>query len=671
MSEGATVESGQGLASFGRDARFDDRIDVATNITNIQALKLIGRALTLLRNVKALFAGKMVLAALALVPGLVVPFLAKITIDQVILGKSFEDIEIPFPPHIVPFVDAVSGMGQMEIMLAVIGFSAVLLCLFGRGGLFVWIGGGADSASTSELKLNAGRSAVSGVFGVVETWVNIRLTQRLANALRTRLFNRLAQLPMSRLDDHRIGDSVYRVMYDAPDVPEISLGLTLEPIFTLIGVVVTLYLLQYSYAQALPDLVWVAGLLVPAGLLATLPASGLIRRVQQASRAAGTATTNAIEESMSNIAAVQSLGGMARDKERIEAKSDESYRRYRHVVLMQIGMWGLSTVLTIGLGIYVAISVLGGVIVGSMTPGDFGAVFGFALSIGGAGLAIGMAWINLQGNTAAIRRVFFFLDMEAEDTFEQLPDLPPIRRGVRFENVDFHYPNGQVALRGIDLDLGIGELVAVVGPTGAGKTSLAYLIPGFYRPARGRVVIDGEDIQRVRLVSLRRQVSYVFQEHLLMSESIRSNLLLVNPSASEAEMRAACRTAGALAFIDELPQGFDTVLGRSGDTLSVGQKQRLCIARGLIRGTPIIILDEPTAALDPPTEHALVRSLREAAEGRLVIVIAHSLSTIRRADRIVFLEDGAIRGIGSHDELMTDPEGRYRRFVELQGGTQR
>jgi len=669
VSESATAEAGRGLASFGTDDRFDDRIDLATRITNLQALALIGRALVLLRNVKALFAVKMALAALALVPGLILPFLAKITIDQVILGKSFEDIEIPFPPHIVPFVDAVSGLSQMEIMLAVIGFTAVLLFLFGRGGLFVWIGGGADSASTSELKLNAGRSAVSGVFGVVETWVNIRLTQRLANTLRTRLFNRLAQLPMSRLDDHRIGDSVYRVMYDAPDVPEISLGLTLEPIFTLIGVVVTLFLLQYSYDQALPDLVWVAGLLVPVGLLATLPASGLIRRVQQASRAAGTATTNAIEESMSNIAAVQSLGGMARDRERIEAKSDESYRRYRHVVVMQIAMWALSTVLTIGLGIYVAVSVLGGIIQGSMTPGDFGAVFGFALSIGGAGLAIGMAWINLQGNTAAIRRVFFFLDMEAEDTFERMGSLRPVRQGVRFEAVDFDYPNGQTALRGVDLDLRVGELVAVVGPTGAGKTSLAYLIPGFYRPTRGRVFIDGVDIHRVNLASLRRQVSYVFQEHLLMSESIRSNLLLVNPSASEAELRAACGTAGALAFIDDLPAGFDTVLGRSGDTLSVGQKQRLCIARGLIRNTPILILDEPTAALDPPTEHALVRSLRAAAEGRLVVVIAHRLSTIRRADRIVFLEEGEIRGIGTHDDLMADPDSRYRRFVELQGGS--
>lgn len=668
MSEAAGIDSSRELASFGTDARFDDRIDVTTAITNREALRLIGRGLALLRNVKALFAGKVVLAAVALVPGLTLPFLAKITIDQVLLGKSFDEIDIPFPPHIVPFVDAVADLGRMEIMLAVIGFTAVLILLFGRGGLFVWIGGGADSASSSELKLNAGSSSVSGVFGVVETFLHIRLTQRLANGLRTRLFNRLAQLPMSRLDDHRIGDSVFRVMYDAPDVPEISLGLTLEPLFTVIGVVVTLYLLQFSYDEALPNLVWVAGLLVPLGLLATLPASGLIRRVQQASRAAGTATTNAIEESISNIGAVQSLGGTAREKERIEAKSEESYRRYRHVVVMQIVIRALSTVLTIALAVYVARAVLDGIVLGAMTPGDFGAVFGLALSIGGAGLSIGMAWINLQGNTATVRRVFFFLDMDAEDAFDQLGDMPPIRRGVRFEGVDFSYPNGQRALAGIDLELRIGELVAIVGPTGAGKTSLAYLIPGFYRPSRGRVLIDGRDVLDVNLHSLRRQVSYVFQEHLLLSESIRSNLLLVNPEASEEDMRAACRTAGALEFVDQLPEGLDTVLGRSGDTLSVGQKQRLCIARGLVRNTPIVILDEPTAALDPPTEHALVRSLRVAAEGRLVVVIAHRLSTIRRADRIVFLEEGRIRGIGSHDELMVDADSRYRRFVELQGG---
>ena len=170
--------------------------------------------------------------------------------------------------------------------------------------------------------------------------------------------------------------------------------------------------------------------------------------------------------------------------------------------------------------------------------------------------------------------------------------------------------------------------------------------------------------------SVRQQVSYVFQEHTLLSRSIRENLLLVKPDATESDMMAACETAGALEFVNALPGGLDTVLGSSGNTLSVGQQQRLCIARGMLRNTPVLILDEPTAALDPETENALVRSLRTASRDRLVIVIAHRLSTIKQADHIVFLEDGRVRDEGSHDELMTTADSPYRTFVELQQGTE-
>jgi ATP-binding cassette subfamily B protein len=154
----------------------------------------------------------------------------------------------------------------------------------------------------------------------------------------------------------------------------------------------------------------------------------------------------------------------------------------------------------------------------------------------------------------------------------------------------------------------------------------------------------------------------------LLSETIRANLLLAKPDATEAEMSAALTTAGCMEFIDAMPKGIGTVLGHAGETLSVGQQQRLCIARGLIRDTKILILDEPTAALDPRAENALLEGLQQAAEGRLVIVIAHRLSTFRKADRIVFLEDGEVRAVGSHDALMADPDGPYSRFVELQGG---
>ncbi|MDP7144235.1 MAG: ABC transporter ATP-binding protein [Pseudomonadales bacterium] len=648
--------------------QFDDRVDIHTDITNREVLTIIGRSLKLLADVRNLFAAKFMLAMLALIPGLIAPWIGKIVIDQVILGKQIDEATVRFPPHVSPFIDYIRGLEPLETMLAIVVLMGIILVLFGRGGSGVLLSAGRDSATQSEAKLNAGGSQTGGIFGAIEALIHIRLNQRLVNGLRTRLFSGLAKLPMITLDDHRIGDSVYRVMYDAPDVPLICFELTLQPFFTLVGVGISLYLLQYSYGAVAPELIWISALLVPLSLAVTLPVSSLMRRVQQASRAAGTVTTNAIEESMSNIHAVQSLGGMSREKERIEGKSRESFRRFRHVRIIEMGLTVLSTALMIALGVFVTVYVTDQIFDGAMTPGDFSVLFGMAFSIGGSGLQIGMLWINLQGNVAAVRRVFFFVDLDTEDDRKELDDLTEVREGVRFDHVGFSYPNGHQALSDINIEFAIGEIIAIVGPTGAGKTSLAHLIPGFYRPTEGRVLIDGHDIAAVNVASLRSQVSYVFQEHLLMSESIRSNFSLVNPAASEADMMAACRMAEAEKFIDSLPDGLDTVLGRSGDTLSVGQKQRLCIARGLVRNTRILILDEPTAALDPRKENALVLALRRAAAGRLVVVIAHRLSTIRKADRIVFLEDGKVRDVGSHDALVADPKGRYRRFVELQGG---
>jgi ABC-type multidrug transport system fused ATPase/permease subunit len=280
----------------------------------------------------------------------------------------------------------------------------------------------------------------------------------------------------------------------------------------------------------------------------------------------------------------------------------------------------------------------------------------------------GTFWLNTQEDIAAIRRVLFFVEFETEEDREETTMLAPVTEGVTFENVSFSYDGAKNVLSDINLELSLGQLVAVVGPTGAGKTSLAYMIPSLLTPTNGRVLVDGQDVSKVDLDSLRNQVTYVFQEHLLLSESIRSNLLLANPDASDSDIMSALDTAGCMDFIEEMPDGIDTVLGRSGDTLSVGQQQRLSIARGLVRDTKILILDEPTAALDPHTENQLVLALQSAAQGRLVIVIAHRLSTIRRADKIIFLDDGRIQDVGSHEELMTKPDGSYRQFVELQSG---
>mgnify|MGYP006259701857 FL=1 len=343
----------------------------------------------------------------------------------------------------------------------------------------------------------------------------------------------------------------------------------------------------------------------------------------------------------------------------------QSYRRFLRTQLLaaivKIIAYSCSTV---ALGI-AFVFITDDVILGVLTPGDYTVLFAMFWMLGEKARLLGTYWIDLQKNVAAVRRVFFFIDYTSEaDRTTTL--LSAVRRGVSLDAVSFAYPDGRAALSDINLELSLGELIAVVGPTGAGKTTLAYLLPGFLQPSAGAVRFDDMDTSDVSVDDLRRQVTYVFQEHMLMSGSIRDNLLLANPSATEADVVEACRLANAIEFIEQLPDGIDTHLGRSGDTLSVGQKQRLSIARGLIRKTPIIILDEPTAALDPQTENQLMAGLRHATRNHLVIVIAHRLSTIRDADRIIFLEEGRLVDEGNHNSLMADPNSRYRAFVQLQ-----
>ena len=212
----------------------------------------------------------------------------------------------------------------------------------------------------------------------------------------------------------------------------------------------------------------------------------------------------------------------------------------------------------------------------------------------------------------------------------------------------------------------MGEIIALVGPTGAGKTSLAYLIPRFLRPSSGKIFADDYDLSKVKVESLRNQTSYVFQETQLFSESIAHNIRYGNNKATDQEIERAAQIAGAHDFISKLPDGYETNLGTITSKLSVGQKQRIAIARGLLRESQILILDEPTSALDPETESYLIDALHEAAKDKLVIIIAHRLSTIVHSDRIYFLEDGEIKESGSHSELMNLAEGQYKNYVAMQ-----
>jgi ATP-binding cassette subfamily B protein/subfamily B ATP-binding cassette protein MsbA len=263
--------------------------------------------------------------------------------------------------------------------------------------------------------------------------------------------------------------------------------------------------------------------------------------------------------------------------------------------------------------------------------------------------------------------------LEIIDTQPDVSDPPDalqstLRGHVRYEGVTFGYEPRRPVLRGVSLEARPGEVVAVVGPTGAGKSTLVNLLVRFFDPWSGRVTVDGQDVRRYGLRSLRQQVALVLQEPFIFPLSAADNIAYGRPDATRAEVEAAARAASADGFIRRLPQGYDSVIGERGATLSAGEKQRLAIARAFLKNAPILILDEPTSALDARTESLLLDALETLMKNRTTLVIAHRLSTIRNADRILVVNEGEVIEQGRHEDLMAVGgmySGLYRRQMDI------
>lgn len=370
---------------------------------------------------------------------------------------------------------------------------------------------------------------------------------------------------------------------------------------------------------------------------------------------------------MSNVLAVQSLGGNKQESQRFDSASKESFKRFRAEILIKLVIQVASSLSFLTGQIVFFILMSGYVIDGTYTAGDYFVMHYYFFVLSAVFHGFGFMYTEIQGYIGGMARVFRLFDSPSEK-MRTGNTLPKIQSGLAMEDVGLRYPDGRRALQNVNLEAKIGEIVALVGPTGAGKTTLAYLVPALLQATEGKVSIDGMDLKDVSVRSLREQVSYVFQETQLFSDSVFDNIRYGNKTATLDEVKSVARTAGAHDFISALPDGYDTNLGTVTSKLSVGQKQRISIARGLLKESRILILDEPTSALDPKTEAYLVDALHAAAKEKLVIVIAHRLSTIAQADKIVFLQAGEILETGSHEELMSLTNGHYREYVSLQSG---
>jgi ATP-binding cassette subfamily B multidrug efflux pump len=513
-------------------------------------------------------------------------------------------------------------------------------------------------------------SLLQGAVDFARLYLTAYTGQRIVFEIRNAVFGHLSRLSFSFYDQARTGDLMARVTADT-DVLTNFFGraatILLTNLLTLLGVLVVLFLWDWRLALVY---VLLSPLIVHAQLTyakRVRPAFGKVRR-----QLAG--LTESLQQSLSGILVVKLFGREPFEQRRVDAQSG-AYRD-ASIESSRIGaLWMPYANVVMGIGTGLVIWVAGRGVIGRYV--SLGTLIGFTSYIQMLLRPIrqtGMMLNVVMQSLAAAERVFQVLDTQPE--IQDAPDasiLPSVQGHIRYEGVSFAYNQSEVdALRDVSLEAAPGEMVALVGPSGAGKTTMVHLLPRFYDPQAGRITIDGHDIRHVTVASLRDAIGIAMQNVFLFDASIGENIAFGNPRATHEEIEQAARIVQLDAFIQELPLGYGTPVGERGVRLSGGQKQRIALARVLLTDPRILILDEPTSSVDADTERRLQRALDRVRAGRTTFVIAHRLWTVQHADQILVLRDGRIveraRSTperSAHQALM-EADGFYREMVALQ-----
>ena len=530
--------------------------------------------------------------------------------------------------------------------------------------------------------------------GVAMPYYNVWIMQQINQSLRLALVERWHQLSLRYHSNHRVGDSVYRIYQDSAQVTAVI------SMLISVSTQVIQYAITIAFVTALDPVLGILG--VTIAMLAVCYAGWFSPRIRSRSlvaRQAGADLTSRIQEVLGAIQVIKANGREDYEQQRFEQDSinafNAAFRVRSLVAIVGITMFTMAAAILLGGEFLMAIwasdnretfaAILIGLVGLSFVRWNLAAfqwAQGELFKSSGQVRGVVRQWTSAQDMAMGLDRVFEILDIEPD--VKNAPDaisMPPFSRDIVFDHVSFAYEEDRAILDDISLVISPGTINAIVGPTGSGKSTLVGLLTRLYDPDQGSITIDGNDLRQLDVESLRWNVSIALQENVLFAMSVRDNIRYVVPEADDSAIYRAAEIACADEYIQSLPDGLDTVLGDRGGKLSTGQRQRLSIARALLKDAPILILDEPTAALDANTEHQMLARLSawskaanpedQSDNKRAIFLITHRISTIQKADQILYLDQGRILERGTHDELMAISDGRYRHFVETEAMLQR